>query len=91
MSVPLLVLVYTRGGYVYIVIPEHRHTGIHHALGKHVLAEVDVHLVKSPVGEPVDQLGLAALRVPNHHHRHPGHAHPARVTLVCLKILSQTL
>ena len=66
MSVPLLVLVYTRGGYVYIVIPEHCHT-VHHALGEFVLEEGD-HLVKSPVGEPVDQLGLAALRVPHHHH-----------------------
>ena len=34
MSVPLLVLVYTRGGSVYIVIPEHRHTIVDHALGE---------------------------------------------------------
>ena len=69
MSVPLLVLVYTRGGSVYIVIPEHRHTIVDHALGELCTKRRrGVHLVKSPVGEPVDQLGLAALGVAHHHH-----------------------
>ena len=74
---------------MYIVIPEHRHT-VHHACGEFEIEE-DGHLIKSPVGEPVDQLGLAAHGVPHHHHRHPRHAHQVGVTLVCLKIPSQTL
>ena len=49
---------------------------------------VPTDLIKGSVGEPVDQLGLAALGVPHHHHRQPRHLH-LHLPMIFLEFLNR--